>query len=111
MGDGPASTARQLFRTALVVLPLGLTMYLVMSLLAGQAGAQWAIAAVLTLPLALIGLAHVVSSARSGSFIHVRPAVERCASPVLFWACICLEAALSTILALIGLWAIAQLLS
>lgn len=104
------ATLGQIGRTGLLVPPLGGLIYLGASWMTGIDGAQFLLAVVLCLPMALLCLIHVVLALRSGSFHHGKTEVISDAEPVWFWGLVLFESGMAALLAWLGAWAAWQVL-
>jgi hypothetical protein len=88
MFDTPGAILRQLARTALLVVALGLLLYGVVFLVASSGVGPWLIGLVLAGPLAVLQTLLVAGALRSGVFPEKTRAPTRAERPVAYWTSI-----------------------
>ena len=100
---------RGLARTAAMVVPLGVLLYLALALLAERAGAQYWLALSLAGPLAVLLLYHLAAALRSGWIAIGRRAVVRAEQPVRYWLWLIWDGVMAALLLTLCLYAAGRL--
>lgn len=100
---------RSLARTAAIVVPLGLLLYLGLALLAQREGAQYGLALLLAGPLAAFLGYHLAGSLRSGWIAVGRQAITRADHPVRYWLWLIWEGVMTLLLLALTLYAAGRL--
>ena len=101
---------RQLAKTAALVTPLGLLLYLALAVLAGKPGAQFWLTLLLATPLTLLLVCQVTSSLRGGNVAVGRTAINRADSPVRYWLWIVWFAAMAALAACLCVYSAGRLI-
>lgn len=109
--DSEPSAWWSLARTAAIVVPSGLALYLIMARLAGQPGVQYWGAILLAGPLSIF-LGYYLLNALRGELIAVgRQAFERARQPVAYWASIAWFGIMTALLIALCLYAAVRLIA